>query len=239
MGKSLIFVLVFVLLLSLLAGCKENECKVDDDCSVGNDCVAARCYKGSCQRQLIDDCCDPLDCSGKVVYPNPANPKRTVTAQYAEKFCLDGECVVGVQEPKQVQLFSEHPGIVAFELVAAVDQPFVIGQGSLALTLTLADYRPANALLPVVVDGVQVLIGSELVGQVNINQSLSAVGQSTSASLSLSPSLQGLEEELYVRLRVTYHYEAPLSSGGSRTERESFEATYNKQVAFVDPSWVE
>ena len=235
---TIFFILTFLLILSLLTGCKEKECKIDNDCDIGNSCVAARCYKGTCERQLLDNCCDENVCTGKVTFPDPRYSKRTLTADYAEKYCEENTCIVGVQETKPLQLFSEHSGAVSFELVSSVEQPYVLEKGSLSLTITLTDYVVQLAQLPIIIDNVQVLTGSELIGQQTLNATLTTIGDVATTTLTVNPTTEELEEEIYVRLRVTYHYQQPPRAGVNSTERNSFEATYNKQLIFINPEKV-
>ena len=125
--KLLLLVFASLLLLILANGCgKPAECEVNADCGKRT-CSAALCVDQQCKYSAVQNCCGnkinesiesgkpgnsctcPADygaCAGKAKIQAGS---RTYDAQYAQYFCKNDECVLGVppEEARPVTLLDE------------------------------------------------------------------------------------------------------------------------------------
>lgn len=257
------FLIVVVVLASAfaLAGCDSSECESDADCTAVGQCKVARCMDGLCKSLPEPDCCGNLECeedagenpctceqdcrleetadgtcSGKVELPHPRYEDRTLTAEHAEYFCRDDECVIGVSQDdvEEKQFFSTFRGTVSFETVTTISQPFVIGEGSFKIRVKVADAYE-RVQLPVKLTGIQVLSRGELLAEKSLSPPalLQRVGATYEDSLRLNPSLDGIEANHDLTVRVTYEFVEESRTGELNTVRSSLEGRY-RDMGFVE-----
>ncbi|MBN1275635.1 hypothetical protein JXA12_05085 [Candidatus Woesearchaeota archaeon] len=258
--------LLLAVLLSLafsLVGCAK-ECRTDADCVAPGACTAARCLdSGKCQFLTESPCCgngaceeeagenactcnadcsfaatDDGSCSGKVLLPDPRREDRTVAAERAEYYCDGGSCVVGVPPAKvqSKQLLSEHPGVVRFEVVTSVSQPFVLGKGSCEVRVKLVDMDESRAQGPVRITNLQVLSRNELIGERPLDVIFLNVTDEAVVEVSLVPTMAELEEERFFNVKIDYSYQG-LGVSGFSLVRDSLE-TAQASLPFIDPDQV-
>lgn len=270
MLRKVLLITLLVAVVVLVAGCGgKAECEADSDCTAQGACLQASCVQGACTTTPVADCCGNAQCEasagenpctcerdcrledtasgkceGKVQVPNQYRPSVIEDAEYAQYYCEDDECVIGVpkEEVQDKQFFSEtRSAYVKFQVVADISKPYVIGQGTFHYTITLSDIELSRARTPVTITSVQVLFRDELVGQQIVNKQLQEVSDYVEGTIALTPSLDRLEEQRTLTFKVNYDYQAvsrTVKDGQTvedlSTDRSSFTTTFD-QLVFIEP----
>ncbi|MBN2053249.1 hypothetical protein JW756_07125 [Candidatus Woesearchaeota archaeon] len=233
MVKKEIFVwLVIIIVIAsvlLIAGCSKAECKKNSDCTAVNKCFTARCGDdGKCSQTPKSDCCgnakceedsgetkctcsqDCGKCSGHVKYTvTTTRGSKSVNATYAVYKCEDTTCLVGVDDDQINELkltnnVDERSGFKA-EVLTTLNNPFDTRTATASVRVLLTDIN-LNVMGAITFTRIQILEGSELLGENIISQSLGSVGESFTEELSLTSSQSLVEESKTLDVKVDYEY---------------------------------
>ena len=98
------------------------------------------------------------------------------------------------------------------------------------------DVDETKAQLPVAITRVQLLESELLIGEVEQNLRLTAVGKSVNPSISADFPMEGHDSEKDITLRVYYSYDKIKTDGTAVTTRNSFDVKLADEVIFVNPS---
>jgi len=229
--KALFVWLVIIIVVAsalLIAGCSKAECKKNSDCTPVNKCFTAKCVDGKCSQTPKSDCCgnakceedsgetkcscsqDCGKCSGKVKYTvATTRGSKSVNATYAIYKCEDNKCIVGVDEAQVNELklannIDERSGFKA-EVLTTLNNPFDTRTASASVRVLLTDINP-NVMGAITFTRIQILEGSELLGESIISQQLGTVGESFTESLSLASAQSLVEESKTLDVKVDYEY---------------------------------
>lgn len=264
MKQFFLLSIILIALTIVLTACGEKvepECAVDNDCTAIGTCGVARCVEGMCQQTTKQNCCgnniceekakenvcscdedcdfegtEDGTCSGKVRIPNPYIQGQYNSVKNAVYYCENDECVAGIPESEiqEEQLFFQTRGGVEFEVLTTISQPFIVGDGTFKIKVRLINLQ-YQARAPVTITGFKVLAGSELMAEKVFQKKLTAVGQTHEEILHLKPTLDAVEEERFVTVKINYEFNNENPVNGDLTlQRTNIENRF-PQIVFIDP----
>ncbi len=265
----LFFVLLLVVSLFLSACSKHppKECETAAQCMAVDNCHTATCSsQGKCVQVPKKDCCgngvceekageNPCSCNkdckfdktesglceGVIKLENPYKKGVFYDAAYTEYFCENDECVAGVppDKIKNKQLLNDIKGNFYFEIVTTIPEPFVVNEGLIKFRVTLRDFNNYKVRGPVHFTDLQVLSGSELIAEKQIDETLSSLDDFFETQITLNPVLNSVEESRNINVRISYEaFNYDVRSEEKTPFRTFLQVSFNK-VMFVDPSRVE
>jgi len=252
---GLLIISLLLISLLLLTSCgKKAECSKNSDCTTGNSCITSKCSEGKCVNAAVPNCCgngkcDNLSGENKCICPADCgkctgNVKYTVTtsrgpkqmnASYAIYLCDNNACVVGVDPDivKQKSLtnnINEYGGFKA-EVLTTIDYPYDVKKDKASVRILLKDIDP-DVVGSIIFRRIQVLDGSELMGEQIISQELINVGDMFTEDLSLASSQSLVETEKAIDVNVDYEYTA-MERGSPVIHRNSAKSRLSEKIMFV------
>jgi hypothetical protein len=257
-NRLLILVLVIVIstfLLLLLAGCKEKaECKTNYDCNTGNECIIGKCVNEKCVQTPRANCCgnhkceadsgenkcicsdDCGRCEGKATYnASTSRGIKILNATYAVYMCVNKECIVGVP-PEKVNTLSlinslEVSAVFKAETLTTINNPFDTSKDKASVRVTLKDLG-SQVQGGITIKGIQVLDGSNLMGEAILDQKLSSVDDTYTQELSLKSAQSMVDVEKSIDLKIDFEYVIPERSQPV-TKRGSLKPKLAQKVFFI------
>jgi hypothetical protein len=259
-ANTLLILVLIASILSIifLAGCQKAQCSVNNDCRLAsNKCDISRCVKARCVLEVGPNCCGngeceassgenkcscPVDCgkcSGKVKYDviGSRGPKQ-VNASYAIYYCEDSECKIGVDNSVVTQLSLmptnniDEAGAFTAETLTIMNNPFIIGNDKVTVRIRLTDLNPAVTSMGIIFTNIQIVSGSELMGERVIVKKMITVGQLLEETFSLNSSQSLVEEDKTIYIKVDYEYTL---QGKAAPIRNSYKAKLADKVWFIVP----
>lgn len=253
---NVLLIIIFLISILSFTACSKAECEKSSDCRTGNPCIIGRCIDGKCTTTINQDCCgngvceandgenkctcekDCGMCEGKVKYNiTTTRGIKTLEAQYAQSLCENNICIVGVaasdvNELKHTNEVDVRGGFKA-EVLTVLNTPFDISKESINVRVTLKDLDTD------VVDGIsfksiQILSGSELMGEKLINNKLSSVGNLFTEELSLSSAQSIVEEERRIEIKIGYEYVVD-ERGEQVIKRDDSKNKLTEEIIFIKP----
>ncbi len=268
MKSKIIFLLVIFSLL-FVSGCK--ECKVSSDCSskarelysgYSTSCLDIECADNKCEISEISNCCgnkrcerdagenectcakDCEKCEGK---GEVQVGSRTYDAQYLEYGCsTDNECKLMIDDSliKQVSLTDEKElNYFTMEIKSSYDYPFNVDDSGFYVEIKLKD-TDEDLVLPVAITNLKLVERELLIGEADVDETLSYVGDSSTMRVPVTYNMQEIEEEKRISLIIEYTYKKRErvdrdEEGNPIYEeeivRDSYEKSYSSKMLFVDP----
>lgn len=265
MKKTSLFFSLLLALSLLVVGCGEPpECKADNDCFSSSNCLVPTCTQGACQTLPKPDCCgnticedsetvcscnqdckmestESGACEGPVKVEKEFFPGSYDEMKYAQYYCLEGECEVGVpdDEIEVKQLISSNLyGDILFDVVTSISQPYVAGEGVAAVKITLNDIKDDTSL-PMDITSIQAILDGQLVAEELVDLKITKIGASVDKALQFDLPISKVEQisTLVVKIKYGYTkqvYDYTLQSYVPDYVRTSIENSYYK-LYFVDP----
>jgi hypothetical protein len=134
---------------------------------------------------------------------------KLVNATYAINKCVDNKCIVGVDDDnvgvlKLTSNINELGGFKA-EVLTTLNNPFDTRTAKASIRVMLTDMN-TNVKGSITFTRIQILDGSELLGESLINQRLSGVGDSFTEELGLTSAQSIVEESKSLDVKVDYDY---------------------------------
>ncbi|MBW2990972.1 hypothetical protein KY348_04675 [Candidatus Woesearchaeota archaeon] len=255
--KAWNLLLILSLLISLLfiSSCgKGAECSGSSECATGNSCILGRCKEGECVNTIKPDCCgnakceadagenkctcdqDCGKCEGKAKYTiETSRGPKEIDAKHATYLCKNSQCIVGV-DPASVTApsFTSDTTIrggFEAEIVTTLNQPFDTSKDKINIRLKLKNINEN------VVDGVsftllQVVSGNELIGEKEIDNKLSSVGDVFVEEITISPAQSIVETEKNLDFNFDYEYTA-VERGEPVTRRATIKNRVSNMIIIV------
>lgn len=243
-------ILVIIMLLAtvfFITSCgKEPECEANADCATGNPCFAGKCLEGTCTRTPISGCCgnnqcetgenkctcdkDCGKCEGIYKYNTTTNYGRqvVVTTKYLSLFCENDRCKTGILPDRinSIQLINDiiETGGFKAELLSTINDPFIVGTDTLSIRLLLKDKYPL-LVSNVSFSRIQVLEGSEVLGEKMITRQLGKIGDMWTEQIKLVSSQVSVEEAKSIDIKLDYSYTVLERNG---TDPKTRQATYTR-----------
>ncbi|MBS3097576.1 hypothetical protein J4209_02150 [Candidatus Woesearchaeota archaeon] len=223
---------------------RELICDPAVDCNDNNECTIDSCVAGKllCQHTKKQNCCGNYECEAgenKGSCPIDCGSCEGQEGSYLEYKEEDGECSLVIKEGIiQTKTLSSTKEVADFTLTikTSFEQPFNIKSGNFDVKLQLDDVDETKAQLPVAITRVQLLESELLIGEVEQNLRLTAVGKSVNPSISADFPMEGHDSEKDITLRVYYSYDKIKTDGTAVTTRNSFDVKLADEVIFVNPS---
>jgi len=266
--KYLFLLLIFIALL--INGCK--ECKVNSDCNskaremykgYSTSCLEIECnVNNKCGIDGISNCCGNKNCEksagenectcskdcgecegkGKVKIGS-----REHDAEYLKYDCgKDNECKlmvdgslitpISLTDDKELSCF-------IIELKSFYDYPFNIDNSNFYIEIKLKD-TDEDLILPISITYVKLIEKELLIGEAEVDETLSGVGDSLRIKIPITFNMQEIEEEKRLSLVIDYTYKKKEKIGRSddgdpiydeKTVRDSYEKSYSSKIFFVNP----
>ena len=255
------FYFIFLIsLLLLLAACGEKaECTMTSDCpgaAGSNECSSVRCVQGSCVTNIEPDCCGnalceegenfcncesdcaTTPCGGPFILKDRYG--RDTDSKMVEYGCVKNECELLVPDSKkeEVTITSDsRSGDIMLSATTTLDQPYILGKSSSEVRIQLKDIDE-SVILPITITQIQLLYGDELVGELLLNEQLASVRDLFTKTIPLTPTLDNIEEELSITIKIDYEYNY-LQREEQKIERTSFSDGFKNSLFFIDFSKVE
>ncbi|MBI5393378.1 hypothetical protein HZA96_05905 [Candidatus Woesearchaeota archaeon] len=256
---SLFLLLIFSVFL-FLSGCSSEEKEnTKDTCKVDSDCAAKTCQKATCSKEKVckytpkDNCCgnNKCDltenscsckedckpaCEGQVQIGEKS--KKPVYAKYLEQKC-DGEgkastCEVIIDEQfttPQTVTTEKKLSDIKFGITTTYAKVIDPTKANIKVTVKIIDDSP-NLIFPVTIKSIKLLSGQLLLGQKDVDEVLTAVGEETTQPIKISYKPSICEEEKQVSIKIDYEYNKKISSGED-LQRLSLEEKLAEKIGFV------
>jgi hypothetical protein len=253
--QSLLIVLMLVISVFLLASCKEKaECQTTSECNTDNKCIIGKCVNEKCVETPRANCCgnhkceadsgenkcicsdDCGRCEGKATYnASTSRGIKILNATYAVYMCVNKQCIVGVP-PEKVNTLSlinslEVSAVFKAETLTTINNPFDTSKDKASVRVTLKDLG-SQVQGGVTIKGIQILDGSNLMGEAILDQKLSNVGDTYTQELSLKSAQSIVEEEKSIDLKIDFEYVIP-ERGQPVTKRGSLKPKLAQKVFFI------
>lgn len=221
--------LIIILLVSafFIASCGEKpECKTNADCVTGNPCITAKCTEGACVKKVLDACCgnskcelgenkctcdkDCGKCEGNYKYNvTYFGREKTVETNFISQYCENDRCITGVlpDQINSIKLVNDVLQIGAFkaELLTTLNNPFIVGKDSVSIRMFLKD-RDAMLVNNITFTRIQILEGSEVLGEKMINKQLAKFGDIWTEELELVSAQSVPEESKPIDVKLDYGF---------------------------------
>ncbi len=268
MKSKIIFSLIIFSLL-FVSGCK--ECKVSSDCNskardmysgYSTSCLDIECADNKCEISEISKCCgnkrcerdagenectcstDCGECEGK---GEVQIGSRTYDAQYLEYGCsTDNECKLMIDDSliNKVSLTDDKEfSYFTIEIKSSYDSPFNIDKSNFYVDIKLKD-TDEDLVPPVSITNLKLIERELLIGETDVDETLSYIGDSSPMKIPVTYSMQEIEEEKRVSLVIDYTYiirqRIDRDSEGNplyedKVVRDSYTKSYSSKMFFVDP----
>ena len=259
-SQKLLFILLIILILVsvfFIAGCsKKGQCESSSECVTGNPCIIGRCKDGLCVNTINSDCCgngkcepssgeskctcslDCGKCEGKVKYNvTTYRGLKEKDANYAQYLCINNVCGVGVDvsDISVLRLTNEVDvrGGFKAEVLTTLDNPFDISKDNATIRVQLKDLD-LDVVSGITFTSIQVLSGSELMGEKLISNKMTQVGDIFTESLKLVSSQSIVEEEKKIDIKLDFTYVIN-ERGEEVTERDDSKSRLSESIIFVAP----
>lgn len=165
---TLLLIASLLALMAVMPGCSKKECSVSSDCPQTS-CFTGKCSDGACQRIAKPNCCGNAKCEagagensctcsdcgnctgkGKIRYnvtSTTTSRSKVIETQFARYVCDDDDrCVVGVDptavRPQRFILKIDERGYFQAEVVASMNDPFVLGKDMVHVNVRLTGIDP-------------------------------------------------------------------------------------------------
>lgn len=255
--KSILLMILLLVSVFLITSCgKKAECDSSSDCATGNPCIIGRCKEGQCVNTIKPDCCgnakcEPgsgenkctcsLDCGrceGKVKYNvTTFRGLKEKEANYAQYTCINNICTIGVDASDISVLrltndVDERGGFKA-EVLTTLNSPFDLSKDNATVRVQLKDVDP-DVLSAITFTSIQVLSGSELMGEKLVSNKLNQVGDIFTESLNLVSSQSIVEEEKRIDIKLDFTYTVD-ERGEEVIERDDSKSRLSEEIIFVAP----
>lgn len=218
-------IIIFLILIVLISGCKKVECEVNSDCS-SKKCNTVKCVDKKCQYSITENCCGnklkeeiedgkpgnkctcPEDygkCEGKGEIQIGS---RTYDTEYLKYLCENDECVFGVDEEdiKELTLLDERDfSYFKLETLTTFNQPFDTRKDNFNFRITLKD-TSEDLVLPVKINKIILRDGEVLFGEKDVEQVLNDIGEKITVEVPVTYDLEQLEEERRLSYKMDYEY---------------------------------
>jgi hypothetical protein len=253
--QNLLVIIIIIASVFLLIGCgKKPECQVTSDCNTGNDCIIGKCVNEKCVQTPRANCCgnhqceadsgenkctcgaDCGRCEGKATYnASTSRGIKVLNATHAVYMCVNKQCIVGVP-PEKVNTLSlinslEVSAVFKAETLTTINNPFDTSKDKASVRVTLKDLG-SQVQGGVTIRGIQILDGSNLMGEAILSQKLSNVGDTFTQELSLKSAQSIVEEEKSIDLKIDFEYVIP-ERGQPVTKRGSLKPKLAQKVFFI------
>ena len=229
-----LFLLVIVSVFLFLSACsseeKENK---EDTCKVDSDCATKTCQKATCSKEKTckytkkDNCCGNSKCEatenscsckddckqaceGQVQIDE--KNKKPVYAKFLEQKC-DGEgkastCEVMIDEQfttPQTVTTEKKLSDLKFGITTTYTKVIDPTKANIKVAIKITDDSP-NLIFPVTIKSIKLLSGQLLLGQKDVDEVLTAVGEETVQPIKISYKPSICEEEKKVSIKIDYEY---------------------------------
>jgi hypothetical protein len=267
--RNLIIFSLIIFSLVFASGCK--ECQISSDCDskarelysgYSTSCLDVSCVDNKCEIDRITNCCgnrnceenagenkcacerDCGECEGK---GEVKDGSRTEDAEYLEYDCDDNdECRLMIDDSliKQISLTDEKElSYFTIEIKSSYDYPFNIDDSGFYVEIKLKD-TDEDLVLPVSITNLKLVERELLIGEADVDETLSYVGDSSKMKVPVSYNMQEIEEEKRISLVIDYTYKRRERVGRNdegepiyenKVVRDSYEESYRSKIFFVDP----
>ncbi len=147
--KKRFMVVVFIVALLFLVGCKKAECETDADCQRTG--FAGTCVDEDCVYEPVPGVCGNLECE-----PEAGETQATceidcgecqgATGQYLEWMPIQDQCLEGIKNQKPIVMTDEiKAGGDTFRITTNYQEPFNMRKDVFSITITLASQGTYNS----------------------------------------------------------------------------------------------
>ncbi|MBL7054692.1 hypothetical protein ISS05_02955 [Candidatus Woesearchaeota archaeon] len=262
--KSKYIIVISLILILLISGCKKAECQADSDCT-SKTCNNVKCVEKKCRYDIIRNCCGngmeeatentkpgnkctcPADygtCEGK---GKMTINGREYDATYLKYFCNTGnKCVYGVDEADVIEtnvVDERDIGFFKLETQTTFNKPFNVLEDKFKFQIKLKD-TGEDLVPPVKITNIQLKEGEVLFGEKILDEKLSKVGDSINKDIPVIYRPALIEEERTLSYKLDYEYTRKVKTDrnddGSwnykeELVRDSYEKRFSSKVFFVNP----
>jgi hypothetical protein len=229
-ARTILVIIILLVSIFLITSCgKKPDCETNSDCATGNPCITAKCTEGACVTKVLDGCCgntkcetdensctcdkDCGKCEGKYKYNiTVLGRQKVIETNFISQYCENDKCVRGVLPDKinEIMLTNDlmESGAFKAELLSKINNPFLVGSDIFNIRLLLKDnvfkdsWLEGNATFT----RVQVLDGSEVLGEKMINKKLAKIGDIWTEELAIVSAQSAFEESKTLDVKLDYEY---------------------------------
>ncbi|RMF55465.1 hypothetical protein D6745_02085 [Candidatus Woesearchaeota archaeon] len=232
---------------------REYSCS-QEECNDNNDCTIDSCITGTklCNYELRPNCCGNFKCESgenKCNCARDCGPCERDASEHVEYFCSTANTCLTRVKNNVVQPMSllDERQLPYFKIgmITTLNQPFDINKDSITLEFELKNDHP-DLVFPVKITKIQLLENEVLLGQYTNTEELNSVGDSFSVTLQPSFSMNEIESEKSVSIKVDYEYTRRIQTGMSgdppepvyenRLERGDYKKIFTQKMSFINPS---
>ena len=245
-ARTILVIIIFLVSIFFITSCgKKPECITNSDCATGNPCITAKCTEGACVKRVLDGCCgnskcesdensctcdkDCGKCEGKYKYNvSYFGKQKAIETALITQYCENDKCVKGVLPDKinSIKLVNDvlQAGAFKVELLTTLNNPFIIGKDTVSIRMFLKDRDPF-LVNNITFTRIQVLEGSEVLGEKMINKQLARVGEIWTDELELVSAQSVPEESKSIDIKLDYGFTVLEKVG---REPKTLEYIYNR-----------
>ena len=192
----------------------EHECSPSKDCNDNNDCTIDSCIEGTllCNHDYIPECCGNYQCE---LGENRANcamdcgPCLGSAGTYLEYRQKGSDCLLVFKSGvlKSTTL-SKTKTLTDFKITSKItfNQPLDVTQDKFEVEIILDDFDPERVQLPITITRIQFLDGTTLIAEQEEDLRLLGLGRKAEASIPVTLTIEGLEEEKNLLMKLHYSY---------------------------------